>query len=108
MFSLSRIEPEDHATPLKVLTGASHLEGERVIAFLRVRDVKTVRCSPWELGWQVSRRQGKFGIAILSLLTVAEFLVDGIVEVLRRVRIRARAAADEHASVVVLHVQHLP
>lgn len=41
------------------------------------------------------------------LLTVAELLVDRIVEILRRVRIRTRAAAHEHASSCVFHVQHL-
>lgn len=41
------------------------------------------------------------------LLTVTELLVNRIVEVLRRVRIRPRTATYEYASVGVLHVQHL-
>lgn len=44
----------------------------------------------------------------LSALTVAELLVDRIIKVLRCVRIRTGAAADEHPSSAVLDVQHLP
>jgi len=44
----------------------------------------------------------------LSALTVAELLVDRIIEVLRCVRIRTGATADEHPSSTFLDVQHLP
>lgn len=60
-----------------------------------------------------ARKRRRLGEAVqskhrLSALTVAELLVDRIIEVLRCVRIRTGAAADEHPSPALLDVQHLP
>lgn len=107
MFSLSRIEPEDHGTPQSPQRHNSSRRRARVIAFVRVANVKTARCSPdSRRNYRGDTRRAETSCDF-SLLTVTELLVNGIVEVLRRVGIRTRAAANEHASAVVLHVQHL-
>lgn len=60
-----------------------------------------------EFDSNISEFLGRWLIKFHFLLTVAQFLVHRIVEILRRVRIRSRAAAHENTSSSLFHVEHL-